>query len=292
MEELKSITEEFENIDKIRKQLPVIKKIKLHTGLSGYNSPNTYGLYKYTGGNCLGISKEIYTPVDLNMLLDSVVKSVVESGVDIDLSRLSYEEHKFGQKCFFKVPIQKREIKSPLVGDIIEADLVFSTGFDAKTKTSISFYTNRLVCSNGMKKPHLDYDINYKNTKNNSMKYLYFASEIVKTNLDLDNYVNTLNEFCKRKVTQKQIDSFLFDLIGTDSKNYHERKSKSQRIFDDINNSVAMEESILGDMSVYTLMQGITRYTTHNVAKSSTDLLFERASIINQTAFNILESLS
>lgn len=284
---LESIEKEYTRVEEIRKTLPEIKKIKLHTGLTGFDSPNVYGIFKNTGGNALGISKESYTPVNLQMLLDVLVESITSTGLDLNLNDLEYKEYKGGKKVTFSLPLQKFELKTPMVGDILETKLVFTTGFDTMTKSSISYFTKRLWCLNGASRYDNGYAVSYKNTKNNADKYLMFTDEIVKTSLDVSNYVEKLNILAKKTISQKEIDDFYMNIFGINRTTYTESHKRSQNIFDRINECVAIEEGNTG-MSAFSLLAGVTRYTTHELAENDEDLMFSTPAHINSLAHQLL----
>lgn len=288
---LSKIETDYSYIENLKEKLPVIEKVPLITDRNGFDNPKSFGIYKSTGGPCLGVSKASYTPVKLDLLLDSIIDSITKSNLDLNLNEIKYNEYKEGKKVTFTIPLKSYEIQSPMVGDIIKTNLVFTTGFDTLTKSSISFSTFRLVCKNGAKRWKNDYAISYKNTKNNAEKYLLFANEIIQTDLDASNYVQELNRLVKKNITQKEMDEFYLSVFGINRENYNDSHKKTQKIYDAVNQCVAIEESNTG-MNAFSLLQGITRYTTHEVAENEGDILFGTASKINAEAHNYLMALN
>jgi len=291
MELLEQIETQSKKVEELRVKLPVIKKIQLHTGVEGFNSPNSYGIYKNTGGNCLGVSKGSYTPVDLSMFLDVIVTSITESGLDLDVDKMEYHEYKGGKKVTFSVPLKTYEIASPMIGDIMQTKLLFTTGFDVMTKSGLSFATHRLWCKNGAKRWQTDYDIPFKNTKNSVDKYMLFTEQVIKTVADTEDYVKFLGDLSKKPITQSQLDDFYMSMFGINRVNYHESHKKSQNIFDAVNQAVAIEQQNTG-VNAFSLLQGITRYTSHEVAEVEEDLYFGNAAVINENAHKLIYSLN
>ena len=291
MEILEQIETENKIIEELRTKLPVIEKRILNVGLEGYNSPNVYGIYKKGGGNCLGVSKDSYTPANLSLYLDTIVNSITEADLNLDIDKIEFREYKGGKKVTFKIPLKNYEIDSPMKGDIIKSSLLFTTGFDTQTKSSLSYSTYRVWCSNGAKRWENDYALSFKNTKNNADKYLLFTEQIIKTSQDVDNYVKYLGELAKKPITQSQLDDFYLRLTGINKQNYEKAHGKSKSIYDKISNAVQIESNNTG-MNAFSLLQGITRYSTHELAEVEEDLYFGNAAIMNQQAHQLIHSLN
>ena len=291
MELLEQIEAQSLKIEQLRAKLPVIEKIPLSAGLEGYNTSKVFGIYKKGGGNCLGVSKDSYKPADLSLFLDTIVNSIIESDLNLDVDKLEYKEYKGGKKVTFKIPLKEYEIETPMKGDIIQSSLLFTTGFDVQTKSSLSYSTYRLWCSNGAKKWQEDYTLSFKNTKNNSSKYLLFTEEILKASRDVENYVEFLGNLAKKSVTQEQVDDFYLRITGVNRHNYEQAHGKSQNIFNSLQNAVMIESNNTG-MNAFSLLQGVTRYTSHELAEVEEDLYFGNAANINQLAHQLVYSLN
>ena len=288
MEILNFLETQGSHIANLKSQVFNAKKIQLHTGLYRFNSPKSYGIYKHTGGDCLGVVGDVFEPTDLSLFLDAIENSVLASGIDVDLSKLTYNEYLNGSKVVFRLPLKKYEIQSPMVGDTLETALEFRTGFDGKTKMSLGFYALRLWCANGAKNWKKDVDIAMKNTTNNQARLLTFTNEILKVVAETENYVNLLNTASLKAVTQKQIDSFITELTGYDLAEYSELKSNQRKILDAINEAVAIEVQNTG-ANMFSLLQGVTRYTTHEVANGDMEkILYATANKINTTAHQLV----
>jgi len=165
-----------------------------------------------------------------------------------------------------------------------QTKIQFFTGFDGLTKTSLTFSSLRLVCLNGAKNWKSDISLSFKNTIGNIGKIAYFGDQISKVLTEQVEYKNLLNSLASKQVSQSQVDTFLLKLLGYNQKSYKELTTRKRNILDKINQSVAIEERQLG-MTPYTLLQGITRYTTHELAGGDKDLLmFDTPAKLNQEA--------
>jgi hypothetical protein len=286
--QLNSINSQFNALSAVRNQLFEAKKIQLHSGIEGFNSPNVYGIYKNTGGNALGVVGDVFEPTNLNLFLDSIERSVLNSNLDVDLSKLTFNEYNGGSKVVFRLPYKKYEIKTPMVGDTLETNLEFRTGFDGKTKMSLGFYSLRLWCANGAKNWKKDVDLSMKNTLKNQAKLMYFSNELLTATNMIDSQVGFLNKAVNIQVNQSTIDKFLTELTGYDVKAYKDLSTKSRNILDSINNSVAIEMQNTG-ANAFSLLQGITRYTTHNLADGNMEkILYASASSMNENAHKLI----
>jgi hypothetical protein len=291
MELLQQISAETNHVADLKTKVLKAKKIRLHTGIEGFNSPEAYGIFKHSGGDALGVVGSQFEPMNLELFLDCIEQSVMSSALNLDLTKLTYHEYYQGSKIEFKLPFRNFQIKSPMVGDILETSLSFRTGFDGKTKMSLGFYSLRLWCSNGAKNWKKDVDLSLKNTLNNQSKVLYFTNEIIKASEQVESHVQLLNESVKKPIIQSDIDKFLTELTGYDVKAYNDLTTRKRNILDAINQSVAIEMQNTG-ANLFSLLQGITRYTTHSLGKGNTEtLLFEKGAELNQIAHSLVADM-
>lgn len=285
---LNSIENGASHIEALKSKVFTAKKIQLHTGLEGFNSPEAFGVYKNTGGSALGVVGKQFEPTDLPLFLDAIHHSVLSSGIDLDLTKLEYKEFYGGSKVNFVLPYKTFEIASPMVGDTLKTNLDFRTGFDGKTKMSVGFQSLRLVCSNGAKNWKRDIGLTMKNTANNQAKLLFFTNEIIKAAAEVEDYVTLLNSAVKKSIKQSDIDTFLTTLTGYNVKERSELTTRKRNILDTINRAITTEIQTTG-ANYFSLLQGITRYTTHDLAKGDTEaLLFAHASQMNEDAHRLV----
>jgi len=276
------------HIEALKSKVFTAKKIQLHTGLEGFESPEAFGVYKNTGGHALGVVGKVYEPTDLHLFLDAIHHSVLSSGIDLDITKLEYREYYGGSKVSFVLPYKKYEIQSPMVGDTLETKLCFSTGFDGKTTASVNFSALRLWCKNGAKGWQKDINLTLKNTLLNQAKLLYFTNEIIKAVEGVDNYVGLLNNASKKSIKQSEIDAFLTALTGYNVAEKAELTTRKRNILDSINRAIVTEIQNTG-ASYFSLLQGVTRYTTHDLAKGDEEaLLFAHASQMSDKAHQLV----
>lgn len=279
------LIKEIDHLAKIQKQLMVAKKLKLTTGLVGFDNEKYYGVFNSKGGNILATVTDNYFPTDLNLLFTNIVETIHSFGSRFDLNTLEYNEYAGGKKISISIETDLFEVKSPLVGDVFKNRIIFNTGFDSLTKTSLSFKTLRLTCKNGAKSWKNEIDLAYKNTLGNQSKIGLMTKEVLQINTQLNDYHKELEKLVNMKVSNKGIQDFYFALLGYSYTDYKDLHKKSQTLLDKINESVAIEEKELG-MSKYTLLQGITRYVSHELSEES--LLYGSGQRLSKQAHQIL----
>jgi len=285
---LNSIENGASHIETLKSKVIKAKKIQLHTGLEGFESPEAFGIYRNNGGSPLGVVGKVFEPTDLELFLDAIHHSVLSSGIDLDITKLEYKEYYGGSKVAFVLPYKKYEIQSPMVGDTLATKLCFGTGFDGKTKATLNFSAFRKWCANGAKGWQKDIDLEMKNTANNQAKLLYFTNEIIGAVNGVDRYVGMLNNAAKKNVKQSDIDTFLTALTGYNVKEKSELTTRKRNILDSINRAITVEIQNTG-ASYFSLLQGITRYTTHDLAKGDEEaLLFAHASAMSDKAHSLV----
>jgi hypothetical protein len=279
------------HVEGVRPLLIKAKKIQLHSGMEGFESPEAFGIYRHTGGKPLGVVGSVYEPPDLNHLVDTFTTSIEQCCPQLDLNKLEYSELKEGAKVRISIPAPDIEVTSRIVGDVHKMRIDLTTGFDGLTKTSLSFFCLRLVCMNGMKRWKRDIELAYKNTAGNQPKMKLFCDEILTMLKDTQNYREFLNQAAKVQFTQEMIDAFYKKLLGYNEKGYKELTTRKRNILDKINASVGVEQRDLGP-TLYALLNGVTRYTSHDLAGGVMDkLLTDNAAKLNQTANMLVNDL-
>ena len=288
MELLQTIEAQNSHINNLKNQVLQAKKLRLPQPMEGFDAPNAYGIYKHTGGKCLGVVGKDFEPCNLQLFLDAIEHSVLSSGVDIDLTQLTYNEYYNGSKVVFRLPLKKYEIATPMKGDVLETALEFRTGFDRQTKMSLGFYALRLWCANGAKNWQKDVALSMKNTKGNQAKLAYFTNEIIKVVDMTATHVEMLNKASLKPVSQAEINSFFKELTGYDMKEYNDLSTKARKIMDAINEATAIEMQNTG-ANLFSLLQGVTRYTTHNLGENNMEkILYATSNKLNQKAHELV----
>ena len=282
MKQLERIENQFANIESIRSEIIKPKLIQLHSGIEGFESPETYGVYRNTGGKPLGVVGSRYKPMDLEILLDSITQSIEECNLDLDLSKLKYREYCDGSKVSFTIDLPTKEIiGSPMVGDIINRRLEFRTGFDGLTKSSITEFYRRVWCENGCSSPK-EQSLAFKNTLNNHIKIYNLCNYIETAITDGDQFITNLGNLAEKQISPQQQNEFIRKVTGYGIEEYKELTTRKRNILDAINASVAIEMNNTG-ANMFSLYNGITRYITHDRAGGEEEKL-----IYNSTNTRIL----
>jgi len=278
-------------IEAVKNSLYEVKKVQLHTGLEGFNSPDAYATYKSTGGNALGVVGRVFEPVDLNLMFDSLTQTLLDCDITSDIADVKFKEFGNGERCQFEILLPVKEIEgSPMVGDVTRQSLVLRTGFDGLTKTALSFHTYRLWCSNDCGDWKKAVELSLKNTLRNHVKVMTFCDDLLNVAGQADEYIKAIGALSSKKVTQKKLDEFLKKLTGFEFNEYKDLTTKRRNILDRINEAVAIEANNTG-WNEFSLLQGITRYTTHDLCGGDAnhpDLLFANAGKLSDKAHALL----
>lgn len=312
LEFLNKVETNYANIEEIRSKLLKAEKRQLiacnehvigwdnegkpsefsYSVAKGYNIPNAYGVYREGGGLPLGVVGEGFVPANLEYFLDSVVQSIVNSGKDLDLSELTYHEYNGGRRIAFRIPLKDFFIGEPKKGDVTKLALSFRTGFDGKTKNTIHGDAYRIWCDNGCGAWNSELSIGFKNTKTAEVKRTLFVNEVINQVDMLENYQQFLNSLTEIEITQEQIDNFLSDLLGEPLDDIRKSKLKNNRLIK-IENAIQTEVDNT-DMTLFSLLQGITRHTTHNVARGDYNQIHFNgtASRMNDRAHELINAMA
>ena len=277
MNTITQIEAQMAHIEAIREQMFDTTLIQLHPNIKGFQSPETYGVYKETGGKALGVvgGTEMlkYEPPKLKLLLDVVTKSLIECCPEVDLTKLEFKQWKEGAKCGLFLPLKEIKIKSPMKGDITKVNLSIKTGFDGNTAYEMGIEYYRIWCSNGCGAWDKSQMVKFKNTILNASKVPMLASQIIQTIDTTNDFVAKMNELVKTTITKTQVQKFLLDNFGYDMAKVDDMNKKSRDRMNAINEAVGIEMANTGE-NLYSLFNGITRFVTHVRAKDETDRLF------------------
>ena len=146
------------------------------------------------------------------------------------------------------------------------------------------FYSLRVWCSNGAKNWSSDIALSCKNTSNNQFKLLSLVPKFIDVTKECENYVTMLNKATQIKVTQTEIETYICNLLGFKPHELIEQSKKMRNIFDAINASAHIEMSNTGK-NLFSLLQGATRWVTHDFAEGNTEkILYTEGAKYNQKA--------
>ena len=270
MKQFETIFAEIEKVNQVRNSLFDVKKIRLHTGLEGFESPENFGIYRSTGGSALGVVGKVYEPTQPTMLFDGLIEGLSEID-NIDYNTLSYSELKGGSKIKLSVEIGKMSFVN-MAGkdDELKIALNLQTGFDGTTKTSMFISVFRMICKNGMKGWRTEMEVSVKNTLGNIGKIGALTNEVALMYNEKENFIEFIKSMNSFKVTKKHQDAFLQKVVGMNGKEYSELTTRKRNIFDAINQSCAIEMKRTGN-TMWGLLNGITNYTNHVASKNDTE---------------------
>lgn len=262
---LQTVGSAQENLTKVEASLFDVVKLQLHPNIEGFNSPQTFGVYKGTGGAPLGVMGDQFEPMQPKEFLESIVTTSHESGADLKLETLKFNEYSSGSHIEFEVSLPPIEFtNAKKVNDVTEMKLVFTTSYNGSKSNKISLFTKRLVCLNGMMAwgKNAESVLTAKNTAGGKKKILTYTNEVMKVMAGSEDYRNKIVALNNIQVTQKQVNEYISKLLGYDITDAEIMNPKRDRILDKINQSIALEFDRTGD-TMFGLLQGITHYTNH-----------------------------
>jgi len=262
------------NLAKVEAQIFDVVKVQLHPNLEGFKSPLSYGVYKGSGGAPLGVMGKDFVPMQPKEFLGSIVNTVYECGANLDLNTLAFKEFKGGQQIEFSIDLPKLDFTNQAgFRDETHNKLTFSTSYDGTKSSTISLYTWRQICSNGMMGWGLTSALKGKNTIGGKAKILTYCDEVVKIVTEAQTFNERLQKLDTIKMDAKRIEAFKLQLLGYNKETLLKSdkvETKKMNILDKINESIELEFQRTG-ATAFGLLQGITHYTNH-VANSSTTI--------------------
>jgi len=213
----------------------------------------------------------------------------------MDLSTLSFKEQFGGRRVSFEIELENMHYGDRKVGDIVRRNIQIKTAFDGTMKVSIGSFAYRLWCKNGAVTPIALAVASFKNTIGNVGKAPMIASNIIAASKRDEMFHQNLNEYLNRKVSKTEVSKFILKIMG--KKNMDEvllaKSPVPRELFDAINTDVAIEMANTG-RNLFSLVQGITRYSTHTVAGGNRDkiMLGSANKKYNQPAFALAARMS
>jgi hypothetical protein len=265
MEILSSISSGNANMENIKGQLFDVIKTPLITGLEGFENPNSFGVYRATGGQALGTVGNDYTPTQPKLLFEDFGNCLYQT--DCDFNDVKYLELKGGRKIVFEAPIKTigfTNLRGQEDEMIVKINL--STGFDGLTKTSLFISCYRMVCANGMKAWRTEFAVSFKNTKGNVGKASSLCYDIAKATDSINDFEAYIKQLNSVSVNQAKVEEFLNRTLGYSDSLKEELGTRKQNILNLVQESIELEFSRTGS-TLWGLVNGITHYTNH-VAKT------------------------
>ena len=97
MEILSNLVSGNANMESIKGKLFDVVKVPLITGLDGFENPDTFGIYRATGGQPLGSVGKDYTPTQPKLLFDEFESCLYQT--DADFNDVTYLEFVPDRTC-------------------------------------------------------------------------------------------------------------------------------------------------------------------------------------------------
>jgi ribosome-associated toxin RatA of RatAB toxin-antitoxin module len=122
---------------------------------------------------------------------------------------------------------------------------------------------------------------------------MLFCDEIFKAVNNVQNYGTFLDSLVNKPIVQKDIDAFLTKVTGYNVKDYKDLTTRKRNILDKINACIAVEIQNT-KANQFSLLQGITRYTTHDISSGTLEnVLFNTTAVkMNEEAHKALLCLN
>jgi len=287
MEILQNLSNGNANIEAIKEQLFDVKLLQLHPNLEGFNSPKSFGVYKGTGGDALGVVGNVFEPTQPKLLFDAFETCLYDT--DCDMSKVEYNTLKGDRKIIFKAPVKTMGFKN-MQGKSDESIVYLNvqTGYDGKTSTTLYLSMYRMICENGMKGWATEFESKFKNTKNNVGRVNVLCDDVTKALMQVDTLEQGIKHLNTIEVKQNQIDEYLKKVVGYNQKDFNELNTNKRNILNAINSSIAIEFDRTGS-TLWGLVNGITHYTNHVAnTKNRLDYLFNDSGMkLNDKAQNV-----
>ena len=268
-------------ITEIQSRFFEVVKLPLTTGIAGFENPDTFGVYKSIGGKALSTMGKDFLPMQQQEFLDNIVETVHEFGADLDLDTLQFKEFSEGKRIEFSLKMHPISFKNNKgLQDITNLELTFATSYDGSKSSTISLYTERLVCTNGMVAKGLEGVLKGRNTIGGKAKILSYSKEVAKLVNQTQAFKEKMIALDKRTVSKTEIEKFKLQLLGYNSESLlAEEKSttRKENILEALECSFDIEFERTGQ-TAFGLLQGVTHYTNHiaNTSKTITDAEYIR----------------
>lgn len=234
----------------------------------GWQVPKGKEIYT-SEGIWLGSVGEQYESLQPLDFFNAVVDNVRDSGMAFDLSKLEYNLHKDSTIIEFRLPTNIISFKNAAGNkDETEMFLNFWTGFGGNARTEVGLYSNRFICSNGMRIINADIDLKVKHTVNMNHKALAFTKELITLSSQVQSTSQIWEEMNNVQVNVATKETFVRNLANMKKEEaYADISKKKQKIYDSINEAVATEFGRTGT-TVWGLLNSATYYNNHLAAKS------------------------
>lgn len=249
-----------------------------------YFQPDTFTVYKETGGYPLGTVKDRYFPIQPSVLLDAAVDCMSEARVSYD--KLEFHQYKNSSKISFRFPLGTISFKN-IRGKEDETELYVNifNGYNGATKVRMFISTYRLICSNGMKAWRSETVGGFVNAESNQ----YNAEKFIKNLYKVIDKTETMKEHYeimnRREINAEETKEFVLKALNLPDIEYADLSTRAKNNFKDAMDSVELEFERTGT-TAYGLLNGITHFTNHKKRRVNIDeyLMLDSGLLINDRA--------
>lgn len=222
-------------------------------------------------GHYLGQAGRTYKSVQPVDFLDNIERSLILGNIEgVKFDQIEYYEYKQGQIIEFRIPMDPIELVN-MNGKKEQTDVYisFRTGFGGTAKSTIGLFLYRLVCSNGMKAWSMDHGISVKHTRNNNTKLDHWAKDIAQEIERAQWYIDTLKKTSQHVISGSDRLDFVHTILNYSKEEINgtvEPSAQKVRKKIELQQAIDQEIAIAGGCA-YSLLQGVTRWTNHTLAK-------------------------
>jgi hypothetical protein len=261
------------HIESVRASIFDVIKRPVETCDDRFLAPeDCYNIYRSTGGIPLSGKRSMgkdFLPMQPSEFLENIIETVRDYGANLDLNTLKFREFYGGSKIEFSIELEPIVfVNQKKLNDITKMELIFSTSYDGSKSSTISLYTFRLACLNGMVRSHLEGTLKGKNTMGGKAKILSYASEVAKLVEETKDFRIKMEQLDKVKLTKTQIEDFKLSLLGYNRESLKNDvkaegyKRQQYEILKLVEQGIDEEFGRAGE-TAFGLLQGITNYTNH-----------------------------
>lgn len=235
---------------------------------ANFNAPNAYGIYKTTGGDCLGVVGNGYDVIEPLGFLKIIHIAFIKARKESMLKSIQFNEFFKGEVFGFKVPLKTFEIKTKLkTGDVTEMYLDFKTGLNGIVPSTLSISLLRCFCDNGCVSAEKGAKHSFKHLKNKNAEVLKYALALIESVDVADKQIEVMEAFAKKELKGKEIKELFEKITGYNVDTFtgpekNEQHYKKVAAFDKMWGAMQKELKDTGK-TAFGFFNGITQYTNH-----------------------------
>jgi hypothetical protein len=234
-----------------------------------FNVVDTFGVFKSTGGNQLGIVGNRFQPTQPKAVFQAFCDAILNYG--LDTAKMRYTEVKGGEVVRFSIDLEPISyINLRKQEDVTIPTLNLQIGLNGKVTTSMFLSTLRLICTNGAKKSFTEFATSFKNVKGNQGKIVGMFDDVVRCMEEVTDVKELYARMNKVEINQDVVNTYLKRVADIDMKLYNEYAKVKQNSIDAMNKSIELEIGRTG-ATLFGLYNGLTHYANHEINTKDKD---------------------